>query len=181
MLTDFIFDPVVTRVFASTLAIILLVGAWQKLRDIDTFAVALENYRLLAPGLVYPTAWFIPGVEMIAGSALIFPESCAVGALLAAALLTVVTCAVAINLLRGRRNMDCGCGGLSNQPISWALVARNLILVVLTVPASQQSVGRSLYWGDYFTLGGGVLALIGLYLCANQLLNNSTSTLINRN
>jgi hypothetical protein len=52
--------------------------------------------------------------------------------------------------------------------------------VLLTIPAAQQGASRLLYWGDYFTLAAGVLALVGLYLCTNQLLNNSTSPLINR-
>jgi len=180
MLTDFIFDPVVTRAFASMLAIILLVGGWQKLRDIEIFAAAMENYRLLPSSLVRPVSRVLPTAEIVAGVALLFPDSCALGASLAAAILLVVTAAVAINLARGIRDIDCGCGGSSNQTISWALVARNLVLVMLTIPAAQQGVGRSLYWGDYFTLAAGVLALVGLYVCTNQLLNNSTSPLVNR-
>jgi uncharacterized membrane protein YphA (DoxX/SURF4 family) len=180
MLTDFIFDPVVTRAFASMLAIILLVGGWQKLRDIEIFAAAMENYRLLPYSLIHPVSRVLPMVEIVAGVALLFPDSCVVGAALAAVILLVVTAAVAINLARGIRDIDCGCGGSSNQTISWALVARNLVLVLLTIPAAQQGAGRSLYLGDYFTLAAGVLALVGLYLCTNQLLNNSTSPLVNR-
>ena len=180
MLTDFILDPVITRAFASMLAVILLVGGWQKLRDIEIFAAAMENYRLLPSSLVRPVSWLVPTIEIVAGVALLFPDSCAVGASLAAGILLVVTAAVAINLARGIRDIDCGCGGSSNQTISWALVARNLVLVLLTIPAAQQGASRLLYWGDYFTLAAGVLALVGLYLCTNQLLNNSTSPLINR-
>lgn len=180
MLTDFLLDPVVTRAFASLLAVILLVGGWQKLRDIDMFAAAVENYRLLPSTMVRPVAWSVPMAEIAAGIALLFPISCAAGAALAAAILLVVTIAVAINLARGVRDIDCGCGGSSGQPISWALVVRNLVLMLFTLPAAQQGVGRSLYWGDYFTLAAGVLALVGIYLCTNQLLNNSSSPLINR-
>ncbi len=177
----FLFDPVVTRTFASALAVILLVGGWQKMRDPEVFAAAVENYRLLPDGLAMPTARLIPWIEILAGGMLLFPESCALGALLTAGLLAVVTAAVAINLMRGNRAIDCGCGSLSSQPLSWGLVLRNGVLLLLTLPASQQGSGRSLFVGDYLTLVGGVLALVGLYVCTNQLLSNSPLQLSNRN
>lgn len=180
MFTEFILDPIVTRACASLIAVILLVGGWQKFRDLELFTAAAENYRLLSAELVRPVALLIPAAELTAGITLLFPETCVLGAVLAAAILLTVTAAVAINLLRGIRDIDCGCGGSSSQTISWALVARNLVLVLLTIPAAQQGISRTLVWGDYFTLVAGVLALVGLYLCTNQLLNNSTRPLVNR-
>jgi len=179
MLTEFIQDPIVTRACASLIAVILLVGGWQKLRDFELFSAAVENYRLVSVGLVRPVALMVPAAELTAGVTLLFPATCALGSLLASAILFFVTTAVAINLLRGVRDIDCGCGGSSSQTISWALVVRNLVLALLTLPAAQQGIGRALVWGDYFTLVAGVLALVGLYLCTNQLLNNSTSPLVN--
>ncbi len=172
-LATFLLDPVVTRAFASTLAIILLAGGWQKLRDPQLFRAAVENYRLLPEPMAAPAAWLLPIVEVLSGVLLLFPETCAAGSLLAVALLLVVTGAVAINLLRGRREIDCGCGGLSSQPLSWVLVARNLVLALFAWPAAQQGMGRSLFLGDYVTLAGAVLALVGLYVCTNQLLSNA--------
>ena len=173
ILALFLFDPVVTRVFAATLSIILLVGGWQKLREPEVFAAAIENYRVLPEMLVHPFARLLPVLELVAGITLLFPASCEWGGLIAAAVMLAVTGAVVINLWRGQREIDCGCGGMSSQPLSWALVARNAVLLLLTWPASQQGASRSLFVGDYVTLVGGVLALVGLYVAVNQLMTNA--------
>jgi hypothetical protein len=169
----FLLDPVVTRAVGATLSIVLLSGALQKLRDPVIFAAAVENYRLLPEALVPVTARALPVVELAAGGLLLFPETCLLGGALALLLLVVVTTAVAINLSRGHTGIDCGCGGLSSQPLSWALVGRNAILMALVGVAVQESAGRTLVWADYFTVGGAVLALVGLYVSANQLMTNA--------
>lgn len=169
----FLLDPVVTRAIGATLSIVLLSGALQKLRDPVVFAAAVENYRLLPEALVPVTARALPVVELAAGGLLLFPETCLWGGALALLLLVVVSTAVAINLGRGHTAIDCGCGGLSSQPLSWALVGRNAILIALVGVAVQESAGRTLVWADYFTVGGAVLALVGLYVSANQLMTNA--------
>lgn len=169
----FLLDPVVTRAVGATLSIVLLSGALQKLRDPVVFAAAVDNYRLLPEALVPVTARALPVVELAAGGLLLFPETCLWGGALALLLLVVVSTAVAINLGRGHTAIDCGCGGLSSQPLSWALVGRNAILIALVGVAVQESAGRSLVWADYFTVGGAVLALVGLYVSANQLMTNA--------
>ncbi len=180
ILSLFLSDPVVARVFAATLSVIFLVGGWQKLRDPVVFAAAIENYQVLPEGLAAPVARLLPLFELFAGVALLFPQTCDMGGAVAAVLLLMVTAAVAINLWRGQRAIDCGCGGMSSQPISWALVARNGVLLLLTVPAAQQGAGRALFIGDYVTLVGGVLALVGLYVAVNQLMSNAPFQIAHR-
>ena len=180
ILSLFLSDPIVTRVFAATLSVIFLVGGWQKLREPEVFAAAIENYQVLPESLAAPVARLLPAWELLAGAALLFPQTCEWGSLAAAILLLIVTAAVAINLWRGQRAIDCGCGGMSSQPISWALVARNALLIALTVPAARQSAGRALFVGDYVTLVGGVLALVGLYVAVNQLMTNAPFQIAHR-
>ena len=53
-------------------------------------------------------------------------------ALPAAALLVVFAWAMAINIRRGRRAIDCGCGRSQlRQPLGWGLVVRNVVLALL--------------------------------------------------
>lgn len=173
ILITFFLDPVVTRAIGAALSIVLLFGALQKMRDPVVFAGAVENYRLLPEALVPLAARGLPLLELAAGLLLLFPETCLLGGYLALTLLAVVTAAVAINLLRGNASIDCGCGGVSSQPLSWALVGRNALLMALVSVAMQESAGRDLVWADYFTVGGAVLALVGLYVSANQLMTNA--------
>src|SRR5262249_14927936 len=50
----------------------------------------------------------------------------------AAALLGLYAAAIAVNLARGRRHLDCGCTGPAlRRPISGWLVLRNLVLVAI--------------------------------------------------
>ena len=173
ILIAFFLDPVVTRAVGAMISIVLLFGALQKLRDPVVFAAAVENYRLLPEVLVPVAARSLPLLELAAGVLLLFPETNLLGGGLAFLLLVTVTSAVAINLLRGNAGIDCGCGGLSSQPLSWSLVVRNVLLMALVGLATQESIGRDLVWADYFTVAGAVLALVGLYVSANQLMTNA--------
>jgi hypothetical protein len=89
----------------------------------------------------------------------------------------VVTTAVAINLLRGRTEIDCGCGSLGghvgDQTLSWGLVARNALLALAAVLTLREDAARALVWIDYLSVAGGTLGLLGLYVTVNQLMANT--------
>jgi len=166
-------DPVLGHALAGATALVLLVGAAQKVRDWPGFRSALGAYRLLPEVLVTPAALALPAFETIAGFALFAPACRSAGALLALALLATVTGAVAINLARGRTDIDCGCGGAEGrQRLSWGLVARNAMLMAALVVGAQPTGPRPLGIFDFATLTFATLALYGLYACASQLLAN---------
>jgi uncharacterized membrane protein YphA (DoxX/SURF4 family) len=171
-----ILDPVVSRAVGAALAVILLTGGWQKLRDPALFRAQLENYQLLPQNWLWAVAVLLPLWEVSAGSLLLFPATRGVAALLVTGLLLVVTAAVAINLRRGHTAIDCGCGGLGGhvgeQTLSWALVVRNTVLLVAVLLVPAEEAGRALVWIDYLSVSGGTLGLLGLYVTANQLMAN---------
>lgn len=173
MLSGYAIDPVLPHVLAGLLAIVLIAGAWQKARDIDGFAGALSQYRLLPDTLSVPAAYALIAAEAGAGTLLLPLTTRAHGAGLALALIAVVTAAVVINLLRGRRAIDCGCGSPgSGQQLSWALVARNAALALAAWLALTEEGVRELVWIDRLTLLAGTLALYGVYAAADQLIAN---------
>ena len=110
---------------------IFLVAAIAKLRNRALLPGVIANYRLLPEMLVTPAAILLPITELGVGAALIL-GSRPLAPLLAMALLLVFAAAMAINIRRGRRHIDCGCGhaGL-RQDLGWGMVARNLVLVAL--------------------------------------------------
>jgi hypothetical protein len=173
----FIDDPVVTRSLGAMLSVLLLIGSWQKLRDMVVFAAAVDNYRLLPESLVAPVAWLVALSEASAAVLLLLNDTAAAGAWLAMALIAAVSAAVVINLLRGNTAIDCGCGGLSSQPLAWSLVARNVVLMGIALLAAQEGASRPLVWADYLTTVGVVLGLLGLYTIANQLMTNAPRVL----
>jgi uncharacterized membrane protein YphA (DoxX/SURF4 family) len=161
------------HIFAALLAIVFLGGAWQKLRDMDGFAMAVEQYRLLPASWAPPAAWALLLAEACAGLLLLPLATRALGAVLALAVLAAVTLAVAVNLLRGRRAIDCGCGGPEGgQHLSWGLVLRNLLLGLASALSLAAEAPRELVWLDGLTVVAGTLALYGLYAAANQLMAN---------
>jgi hypothetical protein len=173
MALAFELDPTLSHLCAAVLAIIFLMGAGQKLQDMATFTAATEQYRVLPPSLTGLAAWTLVTAEL-AAAVLLLPLSTRVGgALLAAVVLAVVTMAVVVNLLRGRRAIDCGCGGPEgSQHLSWALVWRNTGLGLLAMAAAITATARAMVWLDQVTVLAGALALYGLYAAVNQLLAN---------
>lgn len=167
-------DPVLSHALGAALSVVFLFGAWQKLREHEEFAAVLENYRLLPSATVNWMAWLLSLVEAIAGVLLLFQATRMPAALLAFALLFLVTLAVAINLLRGYSEIECGCGGFSGgvggQTISWGLVVRNLALIAAIPWIAAEAVMRDLLWIDYMTVACATLALLGLYALVSQLL-----------
>lgn len=169
-------DPVASSALSAVLSVIFLTGAWQKLRDPALFQANIENYRVLPDSLAWLAAILLPLWELATGVLLLFDVTRTVGAALAIGLLSIVTAAVAINLLRGRTEIDCGCGSLGghvgDQALSWGLAARNGVLALAAVLVLREDAPRTLVWIDYLSVAGATLGLLGLYVTANQLMAN---------
>ncbi|MCX7630446.1 MAG: methylamine utilization protein MauE [Geminicoccaceae bacterium] len=97
-----------------------------KLRDFEAFVGTVRNYRLLPAVLARPVALGIVAAELSVLLGLLLPWTRSAAAALAASLLALFACAVAVNLARGRRGIDCGCfRTLLRERLSWWHVARN--------------------------------------------------------
>jgi hypothetical protein len=161
-------DPRV--LFVATLAPALLAAlvfaraAAFKLRDVQAFADAVETYDILPGPLVAPFARALPLLELVLVAALILPWTHGEADLAAAALLLVFAAAMGVNLARGRRQIDCGCGDPARrQPLAWSLVARNLVLAILliiaaAVPASAATLSGALIAAA--AAAGGLLLIL---------------------
>jgi len=114
------------------IALTYLVAAIGKMRHWAVFQGVVANYRLLPDVLVAPFAYCLPPFEMLLGAALLFGLLSPWTELAAAALLLVFAAAMAINLKRGRRHIDCGCfQSALRQSLSLSLVVRNGLLALL--------------------------------------------------
>jgi hypothetical protein len=164
-------DPALAAMLRGALGLLLLAAAWHKLRDLSAFGTALAGYRLLpawATGIVAPA---FAATEVGAGAALLAPVNATPGALLGAALLLIYTTAILVNLVRGRRDIDCGCGGPAlKQPLGPALVARNVVLLGASLVCLLPAGTRPLFWLDALTVLAGVATLAALYTALQHLL-----------
>ena len=160
------------RSLALASGLVLVFGALSKLRDWPAFREAVSAYRLLPDPLVAIVALALPVLEALAGVALLVDDLHVAGAYAAMAVVGVATAAVAINVWRGRTDIDCGCGGLEGrQRLSWGLVARNAALIVVLAAGIVAPAPRVNALGAA-TLVAATLAFVTLFVAASQLVAN---------
>jgi len=169
-------DPVLAHALAAALAVVLLLGAWAKWRDLDGFRHSVAAYQLLPAALLPAFGLLLPLWELGCGLAVLLAPSAALTGPATAVLLLTVTGAIGVNLLRGHRDIGCGCSGLTSQAteprLSWPLVVRNALLLLAMAGATGATRDRPLFWIDNLSVAGTTLALLGLYAAAHQLLTH---------
>lgn len=132
-----------------TLATAFCASAAGKVPQPRQFAATVSAYRILPAWLVKPFAFALLGAEIVAAVLLFLGWQSRAAAVLCAAMLFCFTLAMGINLLRGRRKMDCGCfGSHHSQQISYTLILRDLALLAMAIAI--------MFWG------GGAWALDNL-------------------
>ncbi|MBS69052.1 MAG: methylamine utilization protein MauE [Pseudomonas sp.] len=167
-------DPIFVIAAALAVAVILASAATHKLRAPARFASQLEDYQLLPQALVRPVARVLPCIEAVLAFALLVPAARQVAAFAAAALLAGYALAIAINLWRGRRDIDCGCAGPQQaQPIRPVLLTRNAVLVGLALVASLAPLSRALGVFDGFVVIAASAVALLIYAAADGLMANS--------
>ena len=158
-------NPIVGWTTTLLIACLFASAAWHKLSGLAEFRGALSAYRLLPEWAVGSAAVLLVALE--AGIALALAlrlEGASVAAFL---LLGAYSAAMLLNLLRGRRWIDCGCGG-PGQPISYALLVRNAVLMglcLLTAPG----VGSLGTLGAFTVIAAALTGLL-LYAAINHIL-----------
>ena len=167
-------DPVIQISVSYALAVLWLVGAAHKGVRFAEFCATFREYRVLPESLTAPLAALIVGLEIGLGVALLTPigRSLALGG--SAGLLLLYAAAIGLNLVRGRRHIDCGCMGPGyRQPLSEWLVARNLAVATAALAGLLPVESRALVWVDAISIGAAVCVLTAFYATANRLIANS--------
>jgi hypothetical protein len=78
--------------------------------------------------------------------------------------------AIAVNLLRGRTRIDCGCLGFGpSERIAWWMVGRNIGLAVAALALRLPAGGRELEALDWVTVGGTVAVATLLFSASGRL------------
>jgi hypothetical protein len=170
-------DPVLAGALHAAAALLLLTSALHKWRDPLRFRAALADYALLPRAVVPAAAAGIALAELAVGAACAIPATATAGCAAAAGLVALYTVAVAGNLLRGRRVVDCGCGGPGGpRPPSWGLVARNAAVVALLLVGALPASGRSLAWLDFVSMAGVFAWLAFAHAAVDVALANAAHT-----
>ncbi len=173
-------EPGLLIAAASAIALswLMAVAGVAKLRHLQDHARALDAYALLPAGA---GRWLVPvlGIAECAAAAAIWPRGTRVAAaVLMLALLVLYSAAIAINLVRGRRDIECGCGGAATHvPLSGWLLARNaaLMATALAVCAAPHALAlAAASWPAALASLAVAALLVLLYNGANFLLSRDT-------
>ena len=163
-------DPAVAILLRAALAVLFATAAFHKLRDRGAFAAIVEAYRLVPSEAVGASVLAIAAGEIATATLLLLPSARTLGAAAAIGLLVLYSGAIAINLARGRRTIDCGCGAPGDeQPIDESLLARNTVLVLTALATVPAPAPRALVWVDALTIAGGLAVLTGAWVAAHRL------------
>lgn len=152
-------------------ALVFATAVAGKIRHRHELAAVVANYRLLPQMLAAPAAWLVVALECLVTGSLVSGVGLAAGTALAIVLLGGFAAAMAVNLARGRDEIDCGCfqSGL-RQRLSAVLVGRNLMLAVLLLPLLAGPAAGAAPLQRIDGIGAG-LAAYALYRLLGELLS----------
>jgi hypothetical protein len=166
-------DPAFGSLIIIGVALLLTVAGIHKLRSLGTFAEIFAAYRVLPESAARRLAWLIPCIELSVAAALLWEPGRPWAIVAAMGLLIAYASGLCLNLVRGRRDLDCGCGTAGDRrSIAAWMVWRNLWLVLALGVAAAPTIARPWNGFDLLTLIGGLTAGATLYVAVDRLLGD---------
>ncbi len=167
-----IMDPVISLTALLLLSFVFVIAGLHKREDRVFFEATLSGYEIVPPRLTAPLSRIIPWLEIGGGIALLVPPLRAVALAIVGGLLLVYSAGIAVNLLRGRNDIDCGCAGPGmQQNLSGFLLARNGLLAVAWLLAMLSGM-RALVWLDWVVVAAATALACAAWTTINLLLAN---------
>jgi hypothetical protein len=166
-----VIDPVVGLLIVGGLMVLFLSASWHKWRALAEFEAVLVNYRLVPRPVAHVLRIAVPALELLLALALAYGPTRPAAAVAGGALLLVYAAAIAINLRRGRRDLDCGCAAWNERrPIAPWMIVRNIVLAGILAASLAPWTTRPLSAVDALTVAGGVVIATLLYAAIDRLL-----------
>ena len=149
-------------------------AAWHKFGAADFYLQLMRRYLGPIPGGRL-AVWTVAAVEGLTALALLLPQTRAAGLLAAAGLLLAYAGLMALQLWRGRADMQCGCAGPDSQlGISWALVLRNAVCAALALlPLGTAAGAVPTSWGGLGVAVFVAVFAVLIYLTCEQIVSNA--------
>lgn len=169
-------DPLLPLVISVSLALLFFMASRHKLESIPHFQAQLGAYKVLPPQLLPVIARVLPWLEMSLVFLLLIPLTRPLAGSVSAALLVIYALAMAINLRRGRGEIDCGCGAKPQELSIW-LVLRNAVLAVGALVVAVPALDRGLMVSDLFVVALLTAVLAMVYLTVDELVRNYSAIL----
>jgi hypothetical protein len=166
-------DVLLQLILAAALALLFAAAALHKWRSGPFFEAQLAEYRLLPEALVPVAARALALLELALALGLLVPATRPLAGAAAAGLLALYGGAIAVNLVRGRDWIDCGCGDTPVLLTPWLLL-RNGVLVLGALLVALPAQARPLGWTDLLLGVPALLVLVVAWALVEQLLENAS-------
>lgn len=160
------------------IALIFARAALHKLTEFTEFTGFVNDYRVVSERLVRPASIGIVTAEIAVVGLQLLPGGRLPGLAIAAGMFALYALAMGFNIQRGRTHIECGCGG-AVQPLSWALVIRNVVLVLLVGLAMLTGPVSLGFSGTATAIACGIAGWV-VFLLAEQILANSSLARLTR-
>jgi hypothetical protein len=171
-------DPAIQLALRAAAALLFGSAAAHKLCNPAGFRDSLGAYGLLPEPLLMPSVVALIAAEAAIAIGCVLPASATPACLAGVLLLALYSTAIGINLVRGRRAIDCGCGGPGGaRPLRADLLARNAGIAALLCIATLAPSPRALVWLDAATIGCAIAMLALLYAAIDVAAANSARLL----
>ncbi|MEP7245739.1 MAG: MauE/DoxX family redox-associated membrane protein [Gammaproteobacteria bacterium] len=165
-------DPVVSALIALSGVLLFGSAVFTKMRAPSLFLATLKEYRIVPTISVRLVGGLIGAAEFAVSAGLLWPATRPVSGFAGAGLLLLYSGAIAVNLSRGRRDMDCGCGLQPRTIGSW-MVVRNIFLAAALLLLLIPELHRGFRLMDLATIAGGLIVTSLLYASADLLLGRA--------
>ncbi|MGF9912975.1 MauE/DoxX family redox-associated membrane protein [Paenibacillus ehimensis] len=128
-------------IFRILLAILFISSSVSSLRHWQAHLGIIKDYKILPEPVVRWFGILEHAVKWLVGIFLLLGMHSSLAALTGSGLLLMYSIAITMNLLRGRKKLSCGCGGLAgNHLLSWKLIVRNLFFIGMCLCVNQVAV-----------------------------------------
>jgi len=164
-------DPELQNAMALGLALIFAAAVVHKVQDFKNFIAILTEYRVTPVWSTFAVGVVLFISEAAAAVMILLSGLRQFGAFMIIGLLALYGVGMAVNLIRGRQEIDCGCSGPgAKQMISWWLIGRNAAMVIPAALCLFPVDYRELIKMDYLSIGGFAVIFLVAYQTANHLL-----------
>ena len=155
--------------YAIAIGVIFLAAGLRKLRNLAATAASIDLYRILPTQGGRVVALPLALLEAVSGGLLLVPWLLKRMSIAASAILAAYTFAIALNVVRGSTDLDCGCGDTILLQSGVALLARNGVMLVLTTVLAFAE-GAPAHAVDWLTAISIALLLLLLWRWTNMLI-----------
>jgi hypothetical protein len=168
-----VLDPAFGYLIIAGIALLFASAGVRKLQGLARFTEIFAAYRVLPSALARRVAWLIPCLELSIAITLLWGPSRRMAVISAIAVLVAYASGLGVNLLRGRRDLDCGCSAARDRrAIAAWMVWRNLILAAALGIATLPWSPRLFNLTDFLTVIGGLIVGATLYAAVDRLLGD---------